>query len=54
MLEEGSANVVILKKIIIVTQLLQMKSTTKPTNKKGLCALYTNFVNEESHDHEIV
>ena len=37
MLEEGSANVAILKKIIIVNQLLQMKSATKPTNKKGLC-----------------
>ena len=36
MLEEGSVNVAILKKIIIVTQLLQMKSATKPTNKKGL------------------
>ena len=38
MLKEGSANVAILNKIIIVTQLLQMKSVTKPTNKKGLRA----------------
>ena len=36
MLEDGSANVVILKKFIIVTQFLQLKFTTIPTNKKGL------------------
>ena len=36
MLEEGSTNVVILKKIIIVTQLLQLEFATKLTNKKGL------------------
>ena len=35
MLEDGSANVVILKKFIIVTQFLQLKFTTIPTNKKG-------------------
>ena len=38
MLKEGSVNVAILNKIIIVTQLLQMKFATKPTNKKGLRA----------------
>ena len=38
MIEQGSANVVILKKIIIVTQLLQLKSATKPTNEKGFHA----------------
>ena len=35
-LEEGCANVAILKKIVLFTQLLQLKSSTKPTNKKGL------------------
>ena len=43
MLKKGSANVAILNKIIIVTQLLQMKSATKPTNKKGYAHNFEKF-----------
>ena len=33
--EEGSSNVAIIKKIVLVTQSLQLKSTAKPTNKES-------------------
>ena len=34
-LEKGSSNVAIIKKIVLVTQFLQMKSAAKPTNKES-------------------
>ena len=34
--EEGRSNVAIIKKIVIVTQFLKMKSAAKPTNKESL------------------
>ena len=34
-LEEGSSNVAIIKKIVLVTQFLQLKSVAKPTNKES-------------------
>ena len=34
-LEEGSSNVAIIKKIVLVTQFLQLKSMAKPTNKES-------------------
>ena len=34
-LEEGSSNVAIIKKIVLVTQSLQLKSAAKPTNKES-------------------
>ena len=33
--EEGSSNVAIIKKVVLVTQFLQLKSTAKPTNKES-------------------
>ena len=33
--EEGSSNIAIIKKIVLVTQSLQLKSTAKPTNKES-------------------
>ena len=33
--EEGSSNVAIIKKIVLVTQFLQLKSMAKPTNKES-------------------
>ena len=33
--EEGSSNVAIIKKIVLVTQFLQLKSAAKPTNKES-------------------
>ena len=40
--EEGSSNVAIIKKIVIVTQFLKMKSAAKPTNKESLRAPLKN------------
>ena len=33
--EEGSSNIAIIKKIVLVTQSLQLKSAAKPTNKES-------------------
>ena len=41
-LEEGSTNIAIIKKIVLVIQLLQLKSPTKPTNRKSLCTPLKN------------
>ncbi|XP_030924696.1 two-component response regulator ARR9-like [Quercus lobata] len=41
-LEEGSSNVAIIKKIVLVTQFLQLKSAAKPTNKESLRATLKN------------
>ena len=40
--EEGRSNVAIIKKIVIVTQFLKMKSAAKPTNKESLHAPLKN------------
>ena len=40
--EEGSSNVAIIKKIVLVTQFLQLKSVAKPTNKESSCAPLKN------------
>ena len=40
--EEGSSNVAIIKRIVLVTQFLQMKSVAKPTNKENLHAPLKN------------
>ena len=40
--EEGSSNIAIIKKIVLVTQFLQLKSMAKPTNKESLCAPLKN------------
>ena len=45
-LEEGSSNVAIIKKIVLVTQFLQLKSTAKPTNKESSHAPLKNALLE--------
>ena len=40
--EDGSSNVAVIKKIVLVTQFLQLKSAAKPTNKESLCAALKN------------
>ena len=44
--EEGSSNVAIIKKIVLVTQFLQLKSAAKPTNKESSHAPLKNALLE--------
>ena len=44
--EEGSSNVAIINKIVLVTQFLQSKSAAKPTNKESFCAPLKNALLE--------
>ena len=46
--EEGSSNIVIIKKIVLVTQFLQMKSAAKATNKDSSCAPLKNTLLEHA------
>ena len=52
-LEERSANIAIIKKIVLVSQLLQLKSATKPTNKKSLCAPLKNALLDLALDIDV-